>query len=50
MQKNELFLSRSKYVSEQNSALYARYLIMATTGKLRQLLGVTTPVAVSNNN
>lgn len=48
--ENELFSSKAKYISAQNSALYARYLIMATTGKLRQLLGVTTPVAVSNNN
>jgi adhesin transport system outer membrane protein len=48
--ENELFASKTKYISAQNSALYNRYLVTATTGKLRQLLGVTTPVEVSQNN
>jgi adhesin transport system outer membrane protein len=48
--ENELFASKTKYISAQNSALYNRYLVTATTGKLRQLLGVTTPVEVSQND
>lgn len=48
--ENELFSSKTKYVSAQFSALYARYLLTATTGSLRQMLGVTTPVEVSQSN
>jgi outer membrane protein, adhesin transport system len=48
--ENELFGSKTKYISAQNSALYARYLLVATTGKLRQTLGVTTPVELTQNN
>jgi adhesin transport system outer membrane protein len=48
--ENELFASKTKHLSAQSSALYARYLLMATTGKLRQMLGVTTPVEVSQND
>lgn len=48
--ENELFSSKTKLITAQNSALYARYLLTATTGKLRQLLGVTTPVEISQND
>jgi adhesin transport system outer membrane protein len=48
--ENELFSSKVKYVTAQNSSLYARFLLTATTGKLRQMLGVTTPVEISQNN
>ncbi len=48
--ENELFASKIKHISAQNSAIYARYLVAATTGKLRQTLGVTTPVEISQNN
>lgn len=48
--ENELFSSRTKYITAQNSALYARFLLTATTGRLRQLLGVTTPIEVTENN
>ncbi len=48
--ENELFSSKEKHVSAQNSALYARYLVMATTGKLRQMLGVDTPIEISQSN
>ncbi len=48
--ENELFSSETKLVSAQNSALYARFLLMATTGKLRQLLGVSTPVEMTATN
>ncbi len=48
--ENELFSSKTKLITAQNSALYARYLLTATTGKLRQLLGVTTPVEITQNN
>ncbi len=48
--ENELFSSETKLVSAQNAALYARFLLMATTGKLRQLLGVSTPVEMTATN
>ncbi len=48
--ENELFSSKVKYVSVQHSALYARYLLTATTGKLRQLLGVSTPLEMTANS
>ena len=48
--ENELFSSKTKFVSARNSALYARYLLTATTGKLRNLLGVTTPVEATASN
>ncbi len=48
--ENELFSSKTKYITARNSALYARYLLTATTGKLRQLLGVTTPIEISQSN
>ncbi len=48
--ENELFSSKTKHITAQNSALYARYLLTATTGKLRQMLGVTTPVEITQNN
>ncbi|MCP3670189.1 MAG: TolC family outer membrane protein [Gammaproteobacteria bacterium] len=48
--ENELFSSKTKLLSAQNSALYARFLLMATTGKLRQMLGVTTPVEITATN
>jgi adhesin transport system outer membrane protein len=48
--ENELFGSKTQYISAQNSALYARYLLTATTGKLRQLLGVSTSVDIAENN
>jgi adhesin transport system outer membrane protein len=48
--ENELLSSKTKHLSAQYSALYARYLVMATTGNLRQMLGVTTPVEITQNN
>ncbi len=48
--ENELFTSKTKYITAQNSALYAKLLLTATTGRLRQLLGVTTPVEITENN
>jgi outer membrane protein, adhesin transport system len=48
--ENELFSSKTKYISARNSALYARFLLTATTGKLRQLLGVTTSIEATASN
>lgn len=48
--ENELFSAKTKYITAQNSALYARFLLTATTGKLRELLGVTTPLAATEHN
>ncbi len=48
--ENELFSSETKLVSAQSSALYARFLLVATTGKLRQLLGVSTPIEMATTN
>ena len=48
--ENELFSSQTKLLSAQHSALYARFLLMATTGKLRQMLGVSTQVEMASNN
>jgi len=48
--ENELFSSKVKYVSAQNSALYARFLLMATTGGLRNALGVNTQIEIAANN
>lgn len=45
--ENELFSSKTKLVTARNSALYARFLLMATTGGLRELLGVSTPVEIA---
>jgi len=48
--ENELFSSKTKLLSARHSALYARYLLTATTGKLRQMLGVSTPIEMMANN
>jgi outer membrane protein, adhesin transport system len=47
--ENELFSSKTKHISARHSALYARYLLTATTGKLRQLLGVQTNIETAAN-
>jgi adhesin transport system outer membrane protein len=48
--ENELFSSKTKHLSAQSAALYSRYLLTATTGKLRSMLGVTTPVEISQTD
>jgi adhesin transport system outer membrane protein len=48
--ENELFSSKTKHLSAQSAALYSRYLLTATTGKLRSMLGVSTPVEAVQNN
>ncbi len=41
--ENELFVARSKLISAQSSALYARYLLTASLGRLVETLDITVP-------
>ncbi|MES9905833.1 MAG: TolC family outer membrane protein [Sedimenticola sp.] len=43
--ENELFVSRTQLVAAESSALYARYLVVASMGQLVEKLGVTLPKA-----
>ncbi|MEJ1298801.1 MAG: TolC family outer membrane protein [Candidatus Sedimenticola sp. (ex Thyasira tokunagai)] len=43
--ENELFVSRTQLVSAESSALYARYLVVASMGQLVEGLGATLPEA-----
>ncbi|MES9964977.1 MAG: TolC family outer membrane protein [Candidatus Sedimenticola sp. 20ELBAFRAG] len=43
--ENELYISRTQLIAAESSALYARYLLMATMGTLTKDLEVTLPEA-----
>ncbi len=41
--ENELFVARSKLISAQSSALYARYLLLASMGKITETMKIEFP-------
>ncbi len=46
--ENEMFIARSKLISAESSALYARYLLIASMGKIIETMGIELPVEATD--